>query len=118
MRIEKEVSGGVRILRLAGEIDVLDVPELAHTLSDASSGGAVRIVLNLENVRFATAAVFGCLIEARAKARKQAGDVVLIAPSRFVEGVLRTLGLEVDATERDAIRRLHVPDRATSSPAA
>jgi len=122
MRIEKEVSGGVRILRLAGEIDAMDVPELADTLRAASAQGAVPVVLNLENVRFVTAAVLGCLIEARARAREQAGDVVLIAPSRFVEGVLRVLRLdrllEVHRTERDAMGRLHARDRAASSPAA
>lgn len=110
MRIEERISGGVRILRLAGDLDAPDVAQVAREIDATSPAGAVRLVLNLEGVRFASAAVLGHLAEARAKARKRAGDLVLSAPPKSLVRVLRVLGLDqvlrAYRTDDDAIRHL------------
>lgn len=92
MRVKEEARGDVRILRLSGEFDAVDLPDLAARLDAA--GGARRVVLDLRDVRFATVGLVGCVLGARAKARGSGGDLVLGPSSRFVGRVLRALGLE------------------------
>lgn len=91
MRIEEQVSGDVRIVRLSGELDATDVPEITARL-DASAAG--RVVLNLEGVRFTTVAVLGSLVRAQERIRRRGGTLALSAPSRFVERLVHALGLE------------------------
>jgi len=91
MRVIEEARGDVRILRLSGEFDMLDMPEVAAKL--AATAGSTTI-LDLRNVKFATATLLGCLLRARADMRRQGGDLVLAAPSRFVRRVLSTLGVD------------------------
>jgi len=94
MWIEGKVSGDVRILGLSGEFDAAETRELARELDAATSAEALRVVLNVEKLRFAGAAALGCLAHARAKARMRAGDLVLSGPSTFLRSLLRTVGLE------------------------
>jgi anti-anti-sigma factor len=105
----------VRILGLRGEFDAADVPGVAGRVDAALSSGAVRLVVNLAGVEFASAAVLGCLLAARARARRRGGDVVLSAPSGFVRRMLRLLRLdamlEVFPGDAEAVRRLLAVDR-------
>jgi anti-anti-sigma factor len=93
MRIKEETHGDVRILKLSGEFDTADVPVVAARLVAARGARARRLVVNLREVRFATAAAVGCLVAARAKARGDAGDLVVSAPSRPVGRLVRALKL-------------------------
>jgi len=110
MRIEEEVAGDVRILRLSGELDATDVAEVAARLDAASSTKPGKVVLNLEGVRFATVAVLGSLIRAQRRARRQGGRLVVSAPSRFVGRLVHALGLDGTVKtypgDDDAIRHL------------
>jgi hypothetical protein len=54
MRIEEELSDDVRILRLSGELDATDVPEVTERLDAAGCAWPRKVVLNLERVQFAT----------------------------------------------------------------
>ncbi len=94
MRIEEEVSGDVRILRLSGELDATDVPEVAARLDAAASAKPGRVVLNLAGVRFATVGALESLVRAQRRARKRGGKLVVSAPSRFVGRLARSLGLD------------------------
>jgi anti-anti-sigma factor len=108
MRIQEEISGDVRILRLVGDLDVPEAREVAKRLDAA--GGRVRLVLNLSGVGFASAAAFGTFVRAWAKARKQQGEVVVSAPSRFVRTTLKMVGLDghvrVFPDDESALRHL------------
>ncbi len=101
-------AGGVRILRLVGEFDATDAQALAARLDAAVSAGPPRLVVDLKGVRFASVALLGRLLAARAKARKRGGDLVVSAPSGPVRAILRVQGLgralRVFAAEGDAIR--------------
>jgi anti-anti-sigma factor len=92
MRIVEESCGDVRILRLSGEFDATDVPEVAGRLDPRA--GPARLVVNMRDVRFATAAVLGSLVVARARLRRRAGDLVVSAPSEAVVRLIRTLRLD------------------------
>lgn len=94
MRIEEEVTGDVRILRLSGELDATDVPEVAARLDAAASAKPGRVVLNLAGVRFATVGVLESLVRAQRRARKRGGKLVVSAPSRFVGRLARSVGLD------------------------
>ncbi len=110
MRIVEEGSHGVRVLRLAGEFDAPDVPAVARRLEALSSVGAVRLLVDLAEVGFATAALLGCLVVARSNARKRQGDLVVSAASKPVDRVLHRLGrdqlLRMSRSDEDAIRHL------------
>jgi anti-sigma B factor antagonist len=104
------MRGDVRILSLKGEFDAADVPGVTARLDAALSGGAARVVVNLSQVDFVSAAVLGCLLAGRARARRRAGDLVLSGPSRFARRMLRTLRLDgivdVFRGDADAVRHL------------
>lgn len=84
----------VRILALAGQFDAADVLGLEARLDAALSAGAVRLVVNVARVEFASVAVIGSLLGGRARARSRGGDLVLSAPSPFMRRMLRTLRLD------------------------
>jgi anti-sigma B factor antagonist len=121
MRIEEEVSEDVRILRLSGELDATDVPEVAARLDAASSAKPGQVVLNLEGVRFTTVAVLGSLIRAQRRARRRGGKLVVSAPSKFVGRMVHALGLERALAaypgDDDAIRHLRAGRDVVRPPA-
>jgi len=110
MRIEEEIRDDVRILRLSGELDALDVEDVASRLDAASTAKPADVILNLEGVRFATVAVLGSVLRAQRRARKRGGKLLISAPSAFVGKLVHALGLEnlVKAYpgDDDAIRHL------------
>jgi anti-anti-sigma factor len=118
MRIEQEKPGAVRILKLAGEFDVTDLPDVAERLDAVNTPGGVRIVLNLKEVRFANAAVLGSLVGARARLLREGGDLVLSSPSNFLHGVLRVLGLDqvIPAYRSDGAAIRHLRARTGARP--
>jgi anti-anti-sigma factor len=119
MRIEEELSDDVRILRLSGELDATDVPEVTERLDAAGCAWPRKVVLNLASVRFATVAVLGSLIRAQRRARRCGGRLVVSAPSKFVGKLVHALGLDRTlapyASDDDAVRHLR-SDRDVARP--
>jgi len=108
----------VRIVRLVGEFDTRDAAALGERLDAAVSKGPARLVIDLKGVRFASAALLGRLLVARAKARRRGGDLVVSAPSRPVKAVLSVPGIErvlkVFPGDEEAVRHLLRDQRASS----
>lgn len=119
MRIFEENLADVRILRLMGEVDATDVPVLTAWLARP---GPSRVVVNLKDVTFATAAAVGSLVEARAELRRRAGDLAVSAPSEPVARLVHTLGLDLvlprHRGDGDAVRHLRADAEAAHAPYA
>ncbi len=117
-REDRTEEARVHILRLVGEFDAKDAPRLAERLDAALSAGSSRLVVDLKGVRFASAALLGLLLAARAKARRRGGDLVVSAPSRPVQAVLSVPGLDrvlkVFPGDEEAVRHLLRDQRASS----
>jgi anti-anti-sigma factor len=117
MQIEETAAGDVRILRLGGELDAPDARELLRSLE--SVGRATAIVVSLSDLTFVSATAIDCIVQARAKARKRTGEIVLSAPSPFLRAMLCRLGLEgtfrIFPDEDAAIRYLRGPERTLAA---
>ncbi|GAA3000515.1 STAS domain-containing protein [Streptosporangium longisporum] len=73
--------GPVRVLRLAGELDAVTVPNVAVRLDEALlTFEEVLMVVDLTQVTFIASAGVGALVEIRQKVQQRQGRLVVVLP--------------------------------------
>jgi anti-sigma B factor antagonist len=82
-----------RVVRVAGEIDLVTAPTLRTTL-DLACDQARYIVVDMEDVEFIDASGISALVVAANRARERNGELTVQNPSRFVRKVLAILSLD------------------------
>lgn len=68
---------GVRVVQVAGELDLLTVPQLDSCLLSQIDGGGGHVVVDLSEVTFLGAAGLGSLVKAREVAARQGVELHL-----------------------------------------
>jgi anti-sigma B factor antagonist len=101
-----ETRDGAVVVRLAGELDLYNAPEVREALRDAAAAGPPRLVVDLTEVSFIDSTALGALIDARRRLANR--DAFLLAsPGRAVQRALEVSGLDrhlsVRATVDDAL---------------
>jgi anti-sigma B factor antagonist len=86
-----ERRNGDVVVRLVGEIDLYNAPEVGAALEEVAGSDPARIVVDLGEVEFVDSTALGTLIEARK--RLVNGRFVLAAPGRDVRRALEIAGL-------------------------
>ncbi len=81
------------MLALHGELDALSAPELARTLEDVLAQPAVRVMLDLNGLRFVDSAGVSVLIKAKQAAATNGQVLVLRRPTEQLERVFALVGL-------------------------
>ena len=81
------------MLALYGELDALSAPELARTLEDVLAQPAVRVMLDLNGLRFVDSAGVSVLIKAKQAAATNGQVLVLRRPTEQLERVFALVGL-------------------------
>jgi len=108
MRIDVEDHAGVKVLRLAGELD--SEKDLVEVASDWVSERGARLVLDMQDVSHMNSIGLGGLVRLAAQANIHEGRVILASPSPFVAGVLEATKLEtffeVAPSVEEALKRL------------
>lgn len=88
-------AGGVTVVALRGELDLVAVPPVRAALREVFvRGGADRVHLDLSRVEFIDSSGVGLLVWAYKQARVFQVGFALVTPTPDVSQVLRVLGLD------------------------
>jgi anti-anti-sigma factor len=81
----------VRVVEVAGSVDLLTAPELAEHLAD---GPPLVVVVDLRRVDFLAAAGLSVLVAANGQARQQQASLRLVVTTHAVRRALSVTGLD------------------------
>ena len=93
LSIERRDDARGVVLVLAGELDVVSAPELQLHLDDVLGQPHVRVMLDLNDLRFVDSAGVSVLIKAKQTAATLGRTLVLRRPTAQVERVFALVGL-------------------------
>ncbi len=101
-----ERTDGAAIVRLTGELDLYNAPQLREALVALTDERPARLVLDLSDVEFVDSTALGVLIEARSRMENRKA-FLLAAPALETQRALQISGLDqhltVHATLADAL---------------
>ncbi|HKS44064.1 MAG TPA: STAS domain-containing protein [Amycolatopsis sp.] len=87
------VDGDTARVLLFGEIDHGAVAQLDQALHELLDAGAVRLVMDFENLSFFDSACISALVRARAQAEDRGGTMMLANLDRYARRILDLTGL-------------------------
>lgn len=88
-----ERNNGAVVVRLVGELDLYNAPEVRTALLEVCSEQPERLVVDLAEVDFVDSTALGVLIEARSKLANR-GSFLLAAPGLETHRALTISGLD------------------------
>ena len=97
-----EKQGDACVVRLAGELDLYNAPQVRETLSEACDDSAERVVVDLSEVEFIDSTALGVLIEARTRLANRRA-FLLAAPGLETRRALEISGLDRHFTVHDSV---------------
>ena len=83
---------GVCTVWVAGEIDLATAPSLEAALAEAEAGGAARVEVDLDGVKFLGLAGVHVLVTARRRLEAAGAELALVRAPPFPARVLRLAG--------------------------
>lgn len=96
-------SGNVQVLRLSGVLDEAAAPALTSFAAGLSAGAAVRLVLDLSSLRYASSAGIGAIVTLHKRLRAGGGLLVLGHATNAVAEMLVTLNLAAIIPIHDSV---------------
>jgi anti-sigma B factor antagonist len=81
---EMDRDDGIRILKLAGRMDLDGADVIRKQLSAATSGHGVRVIMDLAEVNFMSSIGIGMIVRTATAVQKQHGNMVLLDPQPVV----------------------------------
>jgi anti-sigma B factor antagonist len=97
-----EKRGDACVVRLAGELDLYNAPQVRDALTDACGDSAERVVVDLSEVEFIDSTALGMLIEAR-KRMDNSRAFLLAAPGLETRRALEISGLDRHFSVHDSV---------------
>lgn len=92
--LQVERDGPLTIVRMIGDLSGTDVETAGETLAAATDAADARVVIDLSETKTIDSSGLGELMSCVTKARLRGGEVVLLAPTPFVSGVLNVTRLD------------------------
>jgi anti-sigma B factor antagonist len=89
-----EVVGGIGLIRVKGDIDLLDAPRLDEVAQKMIGDGAHTLVIDLDGVPFMDSSGLRVLIDAHRRANAHGGTITVRRPSPFIHSLLELTGLD------------------------
>ncbi|MGQ0614292.1 MAG: STAS domain-containing protein [Planctomycetaceae bacterium] len=103
----------LQFIAISGDFDEASIARHGKKVEAALQAGTRKIVLNLKGVRFVDSSALGFLVETQRKLKEGGGGLAVSEPSKFVRGVIASLGLDrvfgVFANDEEARSRLEGP---------
>ncbi|MHB9025968.1 MAG: STAS domain-containing protein [Armatimonadota bacterium] len=85
MTIERAmVNDVIPVLRLAGELDLRNVPEVRRAIRGLLEEGQVNILVNLTDLDFIDSSGLGVLVGGLARVREKQGEIKLVCANRRI----------------------------------
>jgi anti-sigma B factor antagonist len=97
-----ERRDGAVIVRLVGELDLYNAPEVRSALLEVCAEDPERLVVDLEEVDFVDSTALGVLIEARTKLTNRR-SFLLAAPGLETHRALQISGLDQHLSVHDTV---------------
>jgi len=94
MNISIDTTGMFPVARLSGDFGLDDGDQLLEQLQPLVAEAGSRLAIVLEDVTFINSSGLDALIALGTRARLSQGRLVLVAPSKFVRGVLEVTQLD------------------------
>jgi anti-sigma B factor antagonist len=94
MKVERKRWDEVTILHFVGEFDAFNLPTYSQKIDAMVAGGDQKMVFNLKLLTFINSSALGYLLKVKKNCQERGGDLVLVAPSKFIKKTLVTLGLQ------------------------
>jgi len=101
LRIDTRIEDAVRVISLAGEIDVGSGPDLELAVGQVCAEGASEIVLDMRGVEFIDSSGLSAILRARAACTEQGCSLRLTPAQEPAQHALDAMGL-TDSLEGDA----------------
>jgi anti-sigma B factor antagonist len=124
MTIERAtVADSVPVLRLSGELDLSNVPEVRRAIRALIEEQQLRFVINLTQLEFIDSSGLGVLVGGLARVREKQGEIVLAIGNRRILRVFEMTRLTqlftIYDTEEIAVRKLtEIPPAQATEEAA
>jgi anti-sigma B factor antagonist len=80
---------GIKVLDVAGEIDVYTAPKFKEAVNQIINEGQKDLVVNMEQVTYMDSSGFGTLLSATKRLRPEGGTVNLVACNSAIDRMLR-----------------------------
>ena len=80
LTLEERDEAGVRVIAVAGELDIATAPELCARLDDRRAGGHPRLLVDLTGVDFCDSTGLRALLGAAAEVRAHGGRFAIVCP--------------------------------------
>jgi anti-sigma B factor antagonist len=97
-----EAAGDACIVKLGGELDLYNAPQMREALAEACADAPARVVVDLSEVEFVDSTALGVLIEARTKLDNPRA-FLLAAPGLQTRRALEISGLDRHFTVHDSV---------------
>jgi anti-sigma B factor antagonist len=97
-----EKQGNACVVRLGGELDLYNAPQVRQALADSCSDSPGRIVVDLSEVEFIDSTALGVLIEARTRLDNRRA-FLLAAPGLETKRALEISGLDRHFTVHNSV---------------
>ena len=91
--VTEELTAGVLVVRLSGEIDIATTEFAAEAIRAAIAPPARKVLIDVSAVTFCSSAGLGNLVEARQLAGQRGIDLALVGVGRPVDRPLTITGL-------------------------
>ena len=107
MKIDIDESGPFVLAKLSGEFDTASSETFSKSLEEHVGE---PLLLDMSAVEFISSSGLGAIMNLVARARAGGGNIILVSPSAFVQGVFETTRLDkwfdIATTLEDAAARL------------
>jgi len=90
----ENLTPGLRLLAITGELDLFAAPELKRTISDALEGATCDLIVDLTDTAFIDSSGLAALILAMKRARSRGGHMVVVDGGGSVARTFRVAGVD------------------------
>ena len=104
-----EMSGSACVVKLAGELDLYNAPQVRNALAKACAESPERVVIDLSEVEFIDSTALGVLIEARRQLKNNKA-FLLAAPGLETRRALEISGLDRHFNVYDSVEEALVAE--------
>lgn len=104
---DEELTDGVQVIKVGGEIDLFTAPKLKQKLDRVIDGGGARVLIDLSDTSFVDSTALGVLIGAARRLRSRQGTMVIVNTDQSIAKTFEITGLDsiftIRATREQAL---------------
>jgi anti-sigma B factor antagonist len=112
MNIDRSIiAERIPVLRLSGELDLRNVPEVRQAIRGLIDEGFVNILINLSELEFIDSSGLGVLVGGLARVREKQGEIKIACSNRRILRVFEMTRLtqlfDIYQSEEEAAKNFH-----------